>query len=333
MSEGTYNDQALIEYLLGSLPAGEAEAFDQLSIADDEFAMALSAREQDLIDAYVGRELSGSVLERFESHYLASPLRREKLEFARALQGWVEKNERDQTAAAEKAERIAKSEPARRSSAFQLFFAQRSAWQWGAVLAVLALLLFGGWFVFDNARLHRQALEARTRRDELWQREQVLQKELEGQRSSNAATEQELARLRAEREQLEQQLKKNQQGSAGSTLGDQSIVSLILAPTLRGTNKIRTVSIPPETKSVTVALQLEAADYPSYRVVLIDPSTRKNLWRSGNLKAISRAGRNTVAVSFPANLLKSQNYMLQVSGVPTNGESEIISDYPFKAVK
>jgi len=333
MSEATYNDQVIVEYLLGSLPAAEAEAYDELSVADDEFATALSACEQDLVDAYVGRELSGSVLERFESYYLASPLRREKLEFAQALKGWVEKSDGIQALAVERTERTEKVRPAGKLSAFRVFFAQRPALQWGVACAAMVLLLCGGWFVFDNARLRRQASQAQARHDELLQREQQLQKELEGQRSSNAATEQELASLRAERERLEQELKKAQQGSAGSTPGEQSVVSLVLAPPLRGAGQIRTVSIAPETKLVAVALQLEAADYPAYRVALIDPSTRRNLWHSGDLKAIAKGERNAVAVSFSAALLKSQNYILRVSGVQTTGESEIISDYPFKAVK
>ena len=265
MSEATYNDQAIVEYLLGSLPAGEAERYDELSIANDEFAAALSACEKDLVDAYVGRELSGPVLERFESYYLASPLRREKLEFAQALEGWVEKSAKVQARAVGRTERPEKGQTAGRFSAFRLFFAQRPALQWGTAFAVMVLLLCGGWFVFDNARLRRQASQAQARRDELLQHEQRLQKELEGQRASNAATEQELASLRAERERLEQELKKAQQGSAGSTPGEQSVVSLVLAPPLRGAGQIRTVSIAPETKLVAVALQLEAADYRAYR--------------------------------------------------------------------
>ena len=333
MSEATYNDQAIVEYLLGSLPAGEAEAYDELSIANHEFATALNAREQDLVDAYVRHELSGSVLERFESHYLASSLRREKLEFAQALQGWVEKSDKVQTPAVERTERTEKGQTASSSSAFRFFFAQRPALQWGTAFAVLALLLFSGWFVFDNAGLRRQASEAQARRDDLLQHEQQLQRELDGQRAGNVATEQELASLRAERERLEQELKKAQQGSAGSTPGEQSVVSLVLAPPLRGAGQIRTVSILPETKLVAVALQLEAADYRAYRVALIDPYTRRNLWHSGDLKALPKGERHSVAVSFPATLLKSQNYILRVSGVQAADESEIISDYPFKAVK
>jgi hypothetical protein len=212
MSEATYNDQSIAEYLVGALPTAEAEAYDELSLTDDEFAAALSACEKDLLDAYVQGELSGSVLERFESHYLASPLRREKLEFAQAFKGWAEKSATPQTPSAEGKKRGEKP-TAGWSSAFSIFLAQRPAFQWGLAFAVLVLLFVGGWFVFQNAQLRQQSLQAEARRDELLQREQQLQKELEGRRAANAATEQELANVRAERERLEQELKKPQQGS------------------------------------------------------------------------------------------------------------------------
>jgi len=333
MSEATYNDQEIVEYLLGTLPAEQAERYDELSVANEEFATVLSACEKDLVDAYVAGELSGSTLQRFESYYLASPLRRKKIEFARALKQWAEATAGVQSPAVERIENTEKLQPAGRASVFRRLFEQRPAWQWSMAVIVLALLLFGGWLVFDNGRLRRQAAQTQARRDELLQREQQLQKELDGQRTANAAKEQELAALRAERERLDQELKKAQQGSVNSRPGEQTVVALVLPPPLRGAGQIRTVSIAAETKLVAVTLQLEAADYPAYRVSLLDPSTQRNLWQSGSLKPISQGQRASLVVSLPATLLKPQNYLLRVSGVQATGESEIISDYPFKTVK
>ena len=91
MSKPTYNNQTITEYLLGSLPEAETERFDELSITDDEFAETLKAAEKDLVDAYVQGELIGAELEQFKFHYLASPLRREKVQFAQAFQVLAEK--------------------------------------------------------------------------------------------------------------------------------------------------------------------------------------------------------------------------------------------------
>ena len=90
MSDPTKNHQTSTEYLLGALPEAETERLDELSITDDEFAESLQAAEMDLVDAYVLGELTGADLERFKTHYLASPLRREKVEFAKVLQSFGE---------------------------------------------------------------------------------------------------------------------------------------------------------------------------------------------------------------------------------------------------
>ena len=80
-----YDDRLVIEYLLGTAPEEDAERFDQLSIADDEFASRLQAVEHDLVDAYVRRALPPEILTRFESVYFASPRRKAKVEFAKSL--------------------------------------------------------------------------------------------------------------------------------------------------------------------------------------------------------------------------------------------------------
>ncbi len=76
--ESTQSDEILIRYLLGSSPEEETERLDALSITDAEFSLRLKAAENDLVDAYVKNELSTETVQRFESFYLASPLRSRK---------------------------------------------------------------------------------------------------------------------------------------------------------------------------------------------------------------------------------------------------------------
>jgi hypothetical protein len=60
-------DPLLVRYLVGALPDHETERLDELSVADDEFAIRLRAAEHDLVDAYVRGELSGETLDHFRS--------------------------------------------------------------------------------------------------------------------------------------------------------------------------------------------------------------------------------------------------------------------------
>jgi hypothetical protein len=331
MSEATYNEQVMTDYLLGCLAEADAERYDELSVADDEFAAALSACEKDLVDAYVQGELAGRRPEQFRSHYLASPLRRDKVTFAKALRTFAERG------AADVRTDVADG-PSRQGwfAALSSFLAPRPALQWGLAAAVLILLVAGGWFTIDNLRLRQQISQAQIRRDELQQREQALQQQLEAEHAANAKAEQELAQVRAERERLDQELKK-QNGQERTTQppppSPASIASFILTPGLRGVGQIQTLHIPPGSGRVALQLNLEPNDYQTYHAALIDQSNHQTLWQSGKLKAGSGDNGKAISISFSSGLLKPQTYVMQVSGVSANGKTEVMSDYPFKVVK
>jgi hypothetical protein len=330
MSKQLYNDREIIEYLLGSLSEAESERFDELSITDDDFADALKAAEKDLVDGYVQGELTGAELRRFKSYYLTSPLRREKVEFAQAFQVFGERE--SASLRAEGSTNVA----TKRGwfAALSASIAPRPALQWGLAAAALVLLFASGWLVVDNLRLRQQMSQTAARRDALIQREQDLQKEIEGQRVANSQAEQELARARDERERLEADLEKAKSGARPDLPAEGGrILSFVLAPPLRGAGQIPVVSLPAGTNLVAMQLQLEAADYSAYRAALIDPTSNQILWRGGNLRPRTKGDRIAISVSFPATLLKPQNYILRVTGIPAKGESEIVGDYSFKVVK
>ena len=336
MSEQTFDQQAVTQYLLGALPEAETEQMDQLSVTDAEFAEALQAAEKDLVDAYVQGELTGAALEQFKSQYLASPLRREKVKFAQVFRVFAEQNAGTRVAEIQ-AESPAKSATERKGAAWfsglSAFFAPRFALRWGLTVAALALLIAGSWLAFENMRLRQQMSQTQARREVLLRREQDLLQELEGQRTANAAAEQELARVRAERERLEQELRKRKGEPQTSSSAEPSIAAFILAPQMRGAGQVPAVSIPAKTDNVAMQLKLEPNDYPAYRVALLDQANKQTLWRSGKLNARATEAGKTLSVRFRADLLKPQAYLLRVTGVSASGASETVGDYPFKVVK
>lgn len=72
-------------YLLGALPEGEAEELEARYFQEGPVFDALLVAEDDLIDAYVGDRLAPDERSAFEAAFLVSPVRRERVEFARAL--------------------------------------------------------------------------------------------------------------------------------------------------------------------------------------------------------------------------------------------------------
>jgi hypothetical protein len=314
-----FDKQKVRQYLLGELVLEDVEAFDELSVTDQDFTAVMNAEENDLVDAYVHGELTDGARQRFESHYLSSPRRKKKLQFAQTLQEWAEKNAvvKDPAGMATASPRFLKP----RGVGFKL---PTLILQWGAAAAAFVLLIASVWLFVQNSRLRRQLQSVST--SQTSERENELTKQLEEQRTATSRMEQELAQLR------------NEQGltndNAGLERPSQSapIAVFILTPQLRGVAEIKTVKIPAGTQRVSMHLQLEPNQYSTYRAVLLEEITHKSLWRSSELKASGQQESKHVMVSLPAALLKQQAYRLQISGVDPNGKSERITDYLFKVI-
>jgi hypothetical protein len=152
MNGQLHSAEEINQYLLGTLPEAETEHLDELSLTNAEFAEALGAAENDLIDAYVQGELTGSVLQQFKSSYLASPRRRAKVEFAQAFQILAEKHQAAEDVAESPREQKV-SDPVPTAGVFRF---PRLITQWGLVAAALALLLVGGWVLFENTGAARR---------------------------------------------------------------------------------------------------------------------------------------------------------------------------------
>jgi hypothetical protein len=313
------DDGVLSRYLLGSLPSEESERVDELSIADDEFVLRLDAVENDLVDAYARGDLSGDALQQFQNFYLSSPRRREKVEFARALLRFSEKSP-SAVAGATMQAAIAGGKPTDRAlqnpSLRSWFAISRLDLKWGFAATAAAFLFTSAYLFVANDSLRKQATEARNQQSAWNQRAQDLELQLKEQRTANGGLQRELEELRSS-------LPRSQ------ALGT---IAVLLAPQTRGVSQLRTIPISPLTNRFQVTLRLEAEEFSRYKVALKDPATNRVLWRSEELPAKLEDNSRTVSVTFSAKLLKTQNYILELSGVSDSGVVELISSYPFKAI-
>jgi hypothetical protein len=310
MARPLYDDDTLRRYLLGTASADEAARLDELSLTDDDCALALASVENDLVDAYARTSLTASERAQFERHYLASPLRREKAFFAEELLRIGNR--------AAAALPTAKRETPRRPARF--VWLNLSPLQGALAMAALLLLAAGVWLIGENRRLRR---EAGAERAALLQRVSELQA---GQTvaDNNQA---ELARLRERLTQLEAR------PVAPTTLPAAPGVQLFtfaLAAPIRGAFDLQRIEIPHQVSMVAVKLELETSAYPRYRVVLRDPLTNRVGWQSDKLAAVK--GRNGAALNIrlPANLFATQRYAFELSGIKTNNIEERLSNYSFE---
>jgi hypothetical protein len=290
-----FDDQLLIRYLLGALTEAETERLDELSIAGDEFASRLEAVENDLVDAYANGELSGETLERFNSVYLASENRREKVRFAETFQVLTD--------------RAASAWPKRAPVA-------RRPWSvlgWGFAAAACLLLLAGVYLLADNLRLRNQVMRAEAARAALQQRQEALSRQLEEQLRATAVI------PPADRESGRSE--------------PPGTFALVLLPQTRSSSPLPAIAVLPGAERADFQLQLESDDFPAYQLALKDLATARIIWRSGRLKAASGSGAKIVSVSLPARLLKAQNYGLELTGIPANGVPQYMSSYAFASIR
>jgi hypothetical protein len=288
-----YDDQLVVQYLLGSVCGEDAARLDELSIANDEFAERLRAVEDDLVDAFVRGELSGNSLDRFQSHYLASPYRREKVRFAESLLALC-----DRAPAASR-----QTQPSARS------WPSFPAWTFSAAACVM--LIAGGYLLYENSRLRDQVTRAQLDREALQQSQRNLQRQIQEQRMPVAEV-------------------PERRPPAQSPV---STMALVLLPQTRGSGPLAAIALPPAADQAELQLELESGDFDGYQAVLKDPVNGRSLWRSGKLKAASRGDSKLVTVSLPASVLKTQNYSLDLFGIPRTGAGELLSSYAFRVVR
>lgn len=79
-------DERITAYLLHELPEGETEQFEEHCFAQPEWpADDLESAEDDLIEAYVRKELSPERQQRFEKYYLTTTAREDRVLLARSF--------------------------------------------------------------------------------------------------------------------------------------------------------------------------------------------------------------------------------------------------------
>jgi len=150
-------DERIIAYLLEELRPEEAERFEEDCFAAESWPDELSAVEEELIEDYLRGGLTPERRRRFESHYLTTAARRERVRVAAALLRHADE------AAAESAGR---EEPAAGAPTHGPTLLERLRAFWGgpgfapraaAALALLAVIAAGLWWVTRD-RAPRQAV-------------------------------------------------------------------------------------------------------------------------------------------------------------------------------
>jgi hypothetical protein len=299
------------------LPVDEAEPIEEASIVDEDLAERLNAMEQDLVDSYLRGELQGPNLAKFQSWYLSSPLRAQKVQVAKAFLKVVDSGLEPTVAKIAPASHPPASADGAatpsiapnfsygagssgRSSVGTRLGMLTGAWRMiafaGALLILIAAL---GYVANKNKQLRNEVAETKKQSDQ--------------NAADNAPT----------------VTKDSATGGPAHAVENAATVTMFLSVPTRGTSNIPKVNVPPGTGLVVLSLGLASTDADSYRAQLMSPATQKILWQSGLLRPGSDG--TYVSVAVPANVLHSQTYLVELMHDAANGKPELLGTYPFRA--
>ena len=297
------------QYFLGDLPREQRDRLENLYLADGEIFEELLSTENDLIDAYVRGELTEDENRKFEAEYFTSQERRERIEFARAL------------------DRV--SALARQSAQFHSMTPWKRVWaalsvqqaipRWVLVVTVLAMIVSGSWLTLENLSLKAGLRQASAEQAELRRQEDDLRQQIAKFEGNPTG-----------------QVHEGQGGSETSKLETPMgpVLTLRLNPgTARSTGEHQeTLVIPSTTPGVELQLKIDRDEYKIYKAVLTNVDGQEIL-QSKALHSQSINGTVSVDWSLPASSLLSGDYIVELRGQPPTGPTEDVEAYSFRILR
>jgi len=328
------NENLIKRYLLGELAEAEQTAFEQVLMNDrihggerdqTEIGQAAFAREllndqskfdqvwaieNELIGNYVRGEMSRADRERFESHYMASPLHRERVAIAELFLTSI-----DQTT-------DARGE-VRETPWWSMFLPRRPQIIFaGASVTALLLLLGAVWGLIERTRLTEQIAKIQNetqiessflkkREQELALRNKELEKEVVAGRQRSEQMQEELEQLRRQPQP--------------------ALSFLFNAESVRNGNAPPPPTVPLIKGNARFLMELDGDEYQSYQVRLQTAEGQEILRKQADKISFGK-GRAFAAVTIPTRTLAKGDYVLILSGQTTDGRIEEIDRYFFQAL-
>jgi hypothetical protein len=310
-------------YLLGDLSEPEKAGLEKEFFTDEERFEQMWEIENRLVDNYVRGRISPEDRERFERHYLASPVHRLRVTIARELIERV-----DGPSAKAIAIESKNSLWARLSEKLEISFA---SWQFALIAAVVLLVASSLWLFLDRTNLRRELARLKAETEARQSREQTLADQIAAARDQSDQLKGEIEQLQAERNAAA-----NEPPAAPPSAQSPraKIFSFLLSATLvRGGGDPQTLLIPPKTDVVRLQMIVKQPDARRYQVGVRTVEGRQ-IWERQSIKARhDGAGNDVLTTNIPAGKLALGDYILTLSSVNSTGESEEINRYFFRVIR
>lgn len=317
MMKPDIQENLMRRYLLGDLPESETNTLEIQVLRDDEKFEELWEIENRLVDGYVRGRLSSADQQRFERHYQASPVHRQRVAVARNL---VEEADRSSAAVAPGPAKVSLGVRLSEKLGFQLL-----SWQSALVAAMLLFAMCSLWLLLDRSRLRREQEQLRAETQSRQNREDALSQQLAGAKAESKELESEIERLRLSRNG--NALPPNQEPTPRPT-----IYSLLLSPTLiRGGDNTQTATIPPQTDLVRLQMKVDQENARRYEVSVHTVEGRQ-VWEQ-QIKPPDNHRNSIISAQIPAGKLPKGDYILTLSATNPTGQPEEVNRYFFRVIR
>lgn len=331
MKSQTDNHSLIVDYLLGRLPESELDELESRYLHDEDLFQELQEVEDELIDDYASGVLPTEHKESFEEYFLRSAERREKLAFAQSMTkravAWQQETVLSLDAKRPLDESTRSGEA---KLGVKLWARKLPAWQrWVAIAATLLLAIGVGALWLRNRELRRQLAAADANNDKLRQ-------DAVAQASITAETRAELSAEQQQAQMLETQVEQLQTPS-GNEIHDVIInvaldVGYLVQITRGGEKKVKTLNLPANARLVRLSLEVGKAAFESFNT-LLRRSDGSAVWRRSRLKPRGVGDRRKLNLALPAENLNNGEYDLVVTGVPAEGDAELVGHYYLNVIR
>ena len=171
---------------------------------------------------------------------------------------------------------------------------------WALAAAAVVLIAATGYLALMNQRLRGEVAQQATRQTAVEQRNAELQRQLERAPEQRAAP------------------------SAPVT------ATVVLRPPRRGPEREAVVAVRKDATQVAFRLEVESDAYPRFWAALKDVASGAIAWRSPDVNAESAGANRIATIVVPAEVLRSQRYVIELTGVAKGGASELLGAYPIR---
>ncbi len=336
MSETTKRDTELRRYLLGALDEDDKARMEEAFFADDTKFEAIEIAEDELIDAYIRNDLSGTEEAQFRARLVASPRLVERVHFARALAQKADSF--SETEVAESIPRpvpVSSAKPKPKHRWLAGLFAQQPAF--ATPLAVCAILILVAGVVlisrFRSESVRREAERAAVQR----QKDEADKLAREQQ-----AREAKLAADKQAKDQRPEDPKSPDESQPANKVKEpptpqprlSTVATVLLMPgSLRGGGSQSILTIGPGTTTARIQIALATNEHPTYIVTIKPAEDETGVFRRIRLKSPIARSAPYLFLSLPSKDLISGAYIVHLDGLTPSGQMDNLDDYSFQVVK